>query len=456
MPERASTTHVLLENELIVYRRPRSRVWQCRYKVDGAWQRMTTKLRDLGKAKARARELQIEAEIRRRANLPFVTRKFRHVAKLAIEGMRREVAAGRGKVSYADYERVINDYLIPYFGNYSITSVDYAALDAFGKWREEKMGKAPTQSTLMTQNAALNRVFDEAVDRGFMTAANRPKPANKGEKSARRPAFDVEEVRALRAGFDDWIGRARNEQSKELRALLRDYVDVLLDTGARPGDELLNLQWQQIKFAMKPTITVTDEVDEEGERIELSDLNRSCFMTVSGKTGEREIVGMKPTVNAFERIIKRNYDVKNSITEPFKGVAVPGNADYVFRLRDKSKPTSFQKMFEAYLEEHNLLVDPLTKRKRVFYSLRHTYATLALVYDTVPLSTLTVQMGTSVAMIEKHYSHLDVRRAIEQLRRTETRRLLESGSVIDEAYKPRPKASKPAKPATTARKRAPK
>jgi integrase len=453
MPERASTTHVLLDNELIVYRRPRSRVWQCRYKVDSTWQRATTKQRDLAKAKARARELQIEAEIRRRSNLPFVTRKFRHVAKLAIEGMRQEVAAGRGKVSYTDYERVINDYLIPYFGNYSITNVDYAALDEFGKWREEKMGKAPTQSTLMTQNAALNRVFDEAIARGFMTASNRPKPASKGQKSARRPAFDVEEVRALRAGFDDWIERGRNEQSRELRALLRDYVDVLLDTGARPGDELLNLQWQQVRFAMKPTVTLTDEVDEEGERIELSDLNRSCFMTVSGKTGEREIVGMKPTVNAFERIIKRNYDVKNSLTEPFKGVAVPGNADYVFRLQDKSKPTSFQKMFEAYLDEHNLLVDPLTKRKRVFYSLRHTYATLALVYDTVPLSTLTVQMGTSVAMIEKHYSHLDVRRAIEQLRRTETRRLLESGSVIDEAYRPRPK---PAKPTTTARKRAPK
>jgi integrase len=445
MPEKASTTHVLLENELIVYRRPRSRVWQCRYKVDGTWQRMTTKLRDLGKAKAKARELQIEAEIRRRSNLPFVTRKFRHVAKLAIEGMRQDVAAGRGKVSYADYERVINDYLIPYFGNYSITSVDYAALDEFGKWREEKMGKAPTQSTLMTQNAALNRVFDEAVARGFMTAANRPKPANKGEKSARRPAFDVEEVRALRAGFDGWIDRARNEQSKELRALLRDYVDALLDTGARPGDELLNLQWQQIRFAMKPTVMATDEVDEEGERIELSDLNRSCFMTVSGKTGEREIVGMKMTVKALERIMRRNYGLQNSVTNPFKGVAVAGNADYVFRLKDKSKPTSFQKMFEAYLDEHNLLIDPLTKRKRVFYSLRHTYATLALVYDTVPLSTLTVQMGTSVAMIEKHYSHLDVRRAIEQLRRNETRKLLESGSVIDEAYRARPTAAKPSK-----------
>lgn len=140
MPEKASTTHVLLENELIVYRRPRSRVWQCRYKVDGVWQRATTKQRDLGKGKAKAKELMLEAEIRRRSNLPFITRKFRHVAKLAIERMNTETAAGRGKVSFVDYERVINDYLIPYFGNHSITSVDYAALDEFGRWREEKMG----------------------------------------------------------------------------------------------------------------------------------------------------------------------------------------------------------------------------------------------------------------------------------------------------------------------------
>jgi hypothetical protein len=176
MPQKVATTHVLMANELVLYQRERSNVWQCRYKVDGVWQRATTKQHDLGKARAKARELMMEAEIRKRANLPFITRKFRHVAKLAIERMRQEVTSGRGKVSYADYERVIDDYLIPYFGNYSITNVDFAALENFSAWRQEQMGKAPTQSTLMTQNAALNRVFDEAVARGFMAEVNRPNP----------------------------------------------------------------------------------------------------------------------------------------------------------------------------------------------------------------------------------------------------------------------------------------
>ena len=42
-------------------------------------------------------------------------------------------------------------------------------------------------------------------------------------------------------------------------------------------------------------------------------------------------------------------------------------------------------------------------------------------------------------MIEKHYSHLKVREAIEQLRRSETRKMLDAGGVIDEIYKAKPK-----------------
>jgi len=44
---------------------------------------------------------------------------------------------------------------------------------------------------MLTHNAALNRVFDEAVIRNFLTEANRPKLEAKGKASDRRPAFDM-------------------------------------------------------------------------------------------------------------------------------------------------------------------------------------------------------------------------------------------------------------------------
>jgi integrase len=91
-------------------------------------------------------------------------------------------------------------------------------------------------------------------------------------------------------------------------------------------------------------------------------------------------------------------------------------------------------MFVSYLREHSLLVDPKTEQNRKLYSLRHTYATLALTHDKVPIHTLAKQMGTSVLMIERHYSDLEPVKAIDQLRGEETRRLIDAGTVVDEAY----------------------
>ena len=435
MAEKIKTTHVLMDKELVVYRRERSNIWQCRFKVDGVWQRATTKESKLPAAKVKAKELMIEAEIRKRSNLPVVTRRFRDIAKLAIERMDKEEASGKGKVSFKDYKKVISDYLIPCLGNKNITNIDYAALDELDAWRLEKMGKEPTHSTMQTHNAALNRVFDEAVIRNFLTEANRPKLEAKGRVSARRAAFDMDEVRALIAGFDGWIERAKNADIKESRLLMRDYVIVLLDTGARPGKELLQLKWKQIDTSKKPVVKPTNQYDEEGELIETANLNRSVSMPVTGKTGTRLIVGMKATADALKAIGERNYDVKMPLLNPLENLIKPTNDDYVFRKRDKTDvSSSFQKMFARYLEEHNLLVDPKTEQKRVFYSLRHSYATFALERDKTPHHTLAKQMGTSIGMIEKHYSHLNVLNAIEQLRGEESRKMISAAGVIDAEY----------------------
>jgi integrase len=91
-------------------------------------------------------------------------------------------------------------------------------------------------------------------------------------------------------------------------------------------------------------------------------------------------------------------------------------------------------MFDNFLADHGLLIDPKTNQKRVFYRLRHTYATLSLTHDNVPIHTLAKQMGTSVLMIEKHYSHLQVIQAIEQLRGTNTRRLIEVENKATDNY----------------------
>lgn len=443
MPEQKETTHTLMPNKLIVYRRERSSIWQCRFKVDGIWQRASTKERDLKIAKQKSQELLMEAEIRKRSNLPVVTRRFRDVAKLAVQRMDEKIKNKEGKVSYKDYKRVIEDYLIPILGNRLITNIDSSALDHLDVERIKLMGKAPSNSTLLTHNAALNLVFDEAVIRNFLTEANKPKLEAKGRKSDRRPAFNLNESRAVLANFEKWISDARNERSREMRQIMRDYVEMLLDTGARPGVELLNLKWKQIRYEHTVESTKTgvfemneaEGIDEPEEVVDVI-LSRTVELVVSGKTGRREIYGRAPTIRALTRVAQRNYGVEPTILNPFEGIAIPTNDDYVLRTAKEKEDVSeaFQKMFERYLDEYGLLKDPKTEKKRVFYSLRHTYATLALTYDRVPIHTLAEQMGTSVGMIEKHYSHLKLKEAKDQLRGEQSRKLLSNTQSVMELY----------------------
>jgi integrase len=241
--------------------------------------------------------------------------------------------------------------------------------------------------------------------------------------------------------FDSWIAQAKTKDSRERRQGMRDYVELLIDTGARPGKELMDLKWNQVKFVKHPESLRTGQkyVDDDGEEgeIVLTDLNRGVEMTVSGKTGTRVILGRNPSVKVLTRIAREHYAVENLIIDPLAGVAVPTNNDYVLRTKTHriDPSSSFQKMLEDYLTEHNLLIDPVTGHKRVFYSFRHTYATLALTYDKVYGPILEEQMGTSQGMIKKHYSHIKVSEIFHELAGKESRRRIAESATVAELYK---------------------
>ena len=433
------TTYTLIDRKLIVYQRERSAIWQCRFNVDGRWQRTSTGERDLDAAKAKAHDILVEANVRKKLNTAPVTRRFKDIANAVVRKLKDELKTGKAKPIYKDYITAIDTYLIPVLGKYAVNNITYEALEELDRRRTKRMGKAPTRSTQLTHNAALKLIFDEAVYKGFMVELNRPKLVAKGKVSERRIEFGLDETRALKSNFDEWI-EAGKADSKELRRLLKDYVMVLLDTGARPGKELLDLRWTQIEIKKYPTVKKTgaieppSEYSDTGEEITLVNLNRTAVINIQdGKTGSRLAIGRLPTVKSLEEIAQRNYG--KTLSKLLKGQC----KDYIFTYKEfvskrqqqstrKAKlvrPTSFSKLFDTYLKEHNLQLDPVTNKKRVLYSLRHTYATLALTNDNVPIHTLAKQMGTSTTMIEKHYSHLDSVKAVHQLRGDESRQLMD-------------------------------
>ena len=294
MPEKLENTFQLLPKKLIVYRRAHSAAWQCRFKIGNRWFAASTKESDLNTAKERAQRLMIEAEVRSAADIPVVTKRFRDVAKLTLQTMDTEETRGKVPVSYRDYRRIINDYIIEFFGNMSISSIDVAAMDKYRIWLGVKLGRAPAYSSMRTHNVCLNKIFEEAVSRRFIKSSEVPKLETKGRKSDKFPTFEVEEVNAIMANFPAWIARATSEAKRQQRQMLFDYVRILMDTGARPGKELLDLQWKKIRVKITDRAEpkrildqdgqvqlVTHEQDEEGLLDEIFARDYYCLLYTS-------------------------------------------------------------------------------------------------------------------------------------------------------------------------------
>ena len=396
MPKLAAKDNTLLDGRIVLSRRSNSSAWQARYKIGTRWIRVSTKQLDKAVAGRVAEEMYLEAKFRHKNQMPIQTRRFKTVALLAIETMDAALKGGQGKKVYKDYIIALNRYLIPFFGAYNIDSLDYALIKKFEEWRIEQYGKRPKASSIGTHNSALNKVFDEAIERGFVSSNKRPELFNRGEASDRRPDFTLEEYRRVHANLRNWASKSRDGKTREMRLLLRDYVLILANSGIRHGTEAQNLRWKHIRI----------EQNTKSKR------NMLLFY-VNGKTGGREIVARHNCVSFLRRIHERTEAIKHMKFDEL----LRSNVDLpVFCLPDGTVTENLRGTFRKFLDAHGLLKDPRTDQQRTLYSLRHTYATFMLTHTRgTDIHLLAKQMGTSTLMIEKHYSHLIARMRSDDL-----------------------------------------
>ena len=389
MPQKAEHTVHILEGKAVLYQRANSPHWHVRYKADGKWLRTTTKQENLADAKSAAVDLVTNAWFRVRNSLPVTNKRFKSVANLAIKRMEDMLAAGQGKVTYNSYIRALNNYFIPKLGKHNIDKIDYAELQRFNTWRIERMGRAPTVSTLNTHNSALNRVFDEALIHGYITRTQVPHIENTGVVSnGRRPDIRIEEYNTMCKGMRSYIQLAREGHEREIRLLLRDYVLILANTGIRQGTEAMNLKWQHI------TISTSNGV-------------QYLTLSIKGKTKQWRSIQVRHRVARFlQRIQERDTELSKMT---FAELIAAGVDKHVFRIgKNKDMATALGRVFARMMEHCGLLVDKRTEQHRTLYSLRHFYATHELTKGNVTAEQLAEHMGTSVGMINQHYGHLDL------------------------------------------------
>ena len=370
------------DGEVVLYRRSNSGRWQARFKVDDArWLRVTTKKRAVEDAARVACEKYDRARFLREQGLPVVSKRFAAAARAAIDQMRDAMDAGQGRSVYESYISALTHYLIPFFGNHDVHRIDQKTIKAFETWRKQKLGKEPAASSITTHNSALNRVFDLALEHGWVSKLQIPALSNKGAKAKARPNFSQDEYKQLTAYMVNWAKEGHTEKTRMMRELLRDYVLILANTGIRHGTEALNLKWKNVEWVRKGN-------------------ERYLLFAVSGKTGSRSLIA-RPNTETYLRRIQQRFGELAKLD--FDQLLKKRIDEYVFRLRDGTRSGSLNGTFRVLMQDSGLEKCPRTGLNRTLYSLRHMYAHFALLQDRMDVYTLAKQMGTSVKMIELHY-----------------------------------------------------
>ena len=328
-------------------------------------------------------KLYYDAEFKREHKLPQNTRRFSAVADAVIKELQRQLEAGTGKAVYHSYISAITHYLTPFFGKYNADSITPVLLNKFEQWREQRMGKQPVASTITNHNSALNAVFKYAMERGWVSAHQLPKLLNKGKKSEARPAFTLQEYRSMVQKLRHWSTQGHMAKTRDMRELLRDYVLILANTGIRHGTEAQSLRWRHIEWIEK-------------------DRQQYLRITVSGKTGTRSLIARANTEDYLKRIQSRFPSLARMSFDQLLDKRVN---EHVFRMPDGSRTMNLNQSFRQFMRDSGLAVGATSEKQRTLYSLRHTYATFALM-DGIGIHELARQMGTSVGMLEQHYSKI--------------------------------------------------
>jgi len=147
-------------------------------------------------------------------------------------------------------------------------------------------------------------------------------------------------------------------------------------TGIRPDTELEGLCWGDI------------EINRQDHQV------RFRVKVTKGKT----------TKHTGTRTVICQYDICGVLDYLRTLFPYRKPTDKLFRLADGETTNELGVTFNKALHDYGLKDSP--DGPRSLYSLRHTYITWQLLKRDLRLDNLAKQCGTSVAMIEQHYSHV--------------------------------------------------
>ncbi len=373
----------LQDGKLTIFKRPQSSFWHCRFKLtNNKWHSASCGTEDLTQAKIQAITLYETVKIKIDAGLAIRNKTFKQIAEEEIQRMSRTALDKRTTRNYKDYFFILEKYLIPFFGKYTIDKITDEVVADFDAWRLAEMGKNAKAMTKKHHAMAFTRIVHIAKERGYIPYSKVIPQLNiQGAKSKPRPAFTEEELNSMFDYMPIWQKDVFHRHPGDVRVVCSAYVKFLVNTGIRHSTESMPLRWKHLQWHWIKN-------------------QRYLRIWVDGKTGPRFLIAKTETIEVLEELMRWQMLRYRNLDE-----IINARLDRkIFVLQTGEMPHLLENIFRHLMNKSGLLKD-VSGQNRTLYSLRHTYATLALAKG-VDIHTLAKQMGTSVVMIERHYSKL--------------------------------------------------
>jgi integrase len=367
--------------------------WTARIKIPGAtgYVVRSTKTPKDEEARRFAEDLYYELEGRVRRGETLKSPQFKKV----FEEWQKELPFTMKDLSPQYIEgniRLIENHSLGFIGNDAIDKISESRLLEYFNHRLTAGKKPPASTSLRHERTILNQIFKFAKKRGYIhDIPEVPVPPMKRNP---RPDINRQDWNTLYKFRRGYVKNSADSRRHRERLYLQQFILILGNSGIRVG-EARRLRWVDVSSSK----TVMGE-------------DRMVF-TVTGKTGEREVV-CNPGV---EKYIKRLWEYRSKELGE-----TPAMNEPVFCHKDGKPIVSFKKGFRRALDEAGVLYGN-DGQIRVPYSLRHTYITMRLT-EGVSVYQLAVNTGTSVEMIEDFYGKKKVRdpRNVTEITKTSKRR----------------------------------
>jgi integrase len=372
-----------LKPGLVIFRRTdvHHRNWYCRVKLPKVDRYKTVSLKTADVLTARERAFEQDADLRFRVkhDVPIFNRPFSQVAEEYVEQQKRRAATGQvSNKRWRVCESIVKVHLNPYCGSVQIHLVGQDKWEEYPTWRREtgkgRLRDFVSDATIRLEMSVFHGVMSFALKKRYIRADQMFEGRPKLDK-VRRDAFSPEEYRKLHTFGRSWVTKANpNRASSEwYRTVAYNFILIMCNTGMRPP-EAKNLRWRDISIRK----------DREGRDV--------AVLHVSGKKKTRDLVAPASVAEYLDRIRK------------IAKAKEPDDRVFTTHTGEPAK-TLYKNMIEDLLTQAGLRTGP-SGTPRSTYCFRHTYATFRL-GEGIDVYFLAEQMGTSVAMIEDHYGHVN-------------------------------------------------